>query len=53
MRPRGGTEGCSLTVPMRAETNGIIGDALIAIGPDRPDYEEWDFWISKHEEDDE
>lgn len=42
----------TLTVPMRAETNGVIGDALVTIGPDHPDYEAWDSWLRRQEEDD-
>lgn len=31
----------NLVVPIRAETGGIIGDALTVIGPEHPDYERW------------
>ena len=39
----------TLTVPMRAETDGITGDALVTIGPDHPDYAAWDSWLRDHE----
>ncbi|GLY78572.1 hypothetical protein [Actinoallomurus iriomotensis] len=42
----------TLTVPMRAETGGIIGDALVTIGPDHPDYEAWDAWLRRVEAED-
>ncbi|WP_158675564.1 hypothetical protein [Nocardia stercoris] len=42
----------TLTVPMRAETNGIIGDALVTIDRDHPDYEAWDSWLRGQEEND-
>ena len=32
----------SLLVPMRAEgPNGLIGDGMVEIEPDRPDFERW------------
>ncbi len=40
----------TLTVPMRAEAHGIIGDALVTIGPGHPDYEAWDSWVRQHGE---
>lgn len=40
----------TLTVPMRAETEGVIGHAFVTIGPDHPDYEEWDTWLRSQEE---
>ena len=30
--------------------NGIIGDALIEIGPDDPGWEAWDEWLKDAEE---
>lgn len=35
----------TLTVPMRAEADGVIGDGLVTIGPDHPDYQAWDEWL--------
>jgi hypothetical protein len=40
----------TLTVPMRAETDGMVGDALVVIGPDHPDYEAWHSWLRSREE---
>ncbi len=35
----------NLLVPMRAEgPDGLIGDGLVEIGPDHPDYKEWLPW---------
>ena len=31
----------NLLVPARAETDGVIGDAMGVIGPDHPEYEMW------------
>jgi hypothetical protein len=39
----------TLTVPGRAEGPGIIGDGMITIGPDHPDYQAWDDWLKLRE----
>lgn len=31
----------NLVIPIRAESNGAIGDAMIVIGPTHPDYQRW------------
>lgn len=39
-----------LRVPARAEgPNGEIGDGMVEIGPDHPDYLAWDAWIRRQE----
>lgn len=38
-----------LLVQMRAEGEGIIGDALIEIGPEHPDYAKWDAWLRERD----
>lgn len=36
----------TITIPKRAEgPGGIIGDGMVTIGPDDPDYEAWDRWL--------
>lgn len=30
-----------LGVPARAESDGVVGDGMMRIGPDHPDYMEW------------
>lgn len=41
----------TLTVPARAEgPPGVIGDGMITIGPDHPDYAEWDRWLAAQED---
>ncbi len=34
-----------LRIPRTVELPGLIGDAVVDIGPDDPDYAEWDAWI--------
>mgnify|MGYP003612350346 CR=1 FL=1 len=37
-----------ILVPARAESDsGVIGDGMTTIGPDHPDYPEWDSWLTK------
>lgn len=31
----------NLVIPRRAESAGMIGDALVVIGPGHPEYEQW------------
>jgi hypothetical protein len=31
----------NLLVPMRAESDGVIGDGLVEITPEHPDYQHW------------
>jgi hypothetical protein len=31
----------NLLVLARAESDGVIGDGIVEIGPDDPDYDEW------------
>ncbi len=31
----------NLLVPMRAETDGIIGDGMVEVAPGSPEYEKW------------
>jgi len=39
----------NLLVPMRAESEeSTIGDAMVEIGPDHPDYAKWDLWLKKN-----
>ncbi|MBN9122967.1 MAG: hypothetical protein J0I06_28155 [Planctomycetes bacterium] len=40
----------NLIVPMRAESNDgkIIGDALVEIGPDHPQFAVWEEWLRKN-----
>jgi hypothetical protein len=40
MRPRL-TETGTLLVPRRAESNGVVGDGMVEIGPDDPEYARW------------
>ena len=41
----------TLTVPGRAEgPDGMIGDGMITIGPDHPDYQAWDEWLQLQDE---
>lgn len=40
-----------LLVPMRAEgPGGIVGDGLVAIGPDHPDFQAWSDYLEGLEE---
>lgn len=41
MIPAQKLENGNLLVPMRAEENEIIGDGMVEIGPDHPDYQAW------------
>lgn len=43
----------NLLVPMRAETEGAIGDCMIEIGPDHPDFKEWEADLRRSETGDE
>jgi hypothetical protein len=39
-----------LLVPRRAEgPHGLIGDAMVEIGPDDPDFAAWDKWLRAEE----
>lgn len=41
----------TITVPMRAEgPDGLIGDGMVDIGPDHPDFAAWDAWLKQHEQ---
>lgn len=31
-------------VPMRAEANGVVGDAMIEVPPDHPEAVKWQTW---------
>lgn len=31
----------NLVVPIRAESDGVIGDALVVLAPSHPDHERW------------
>jgi hypothetical protein len=31
----------NLLVPRRAEAGGVVGDGMVEIGPDDPDYKTW------------
>jgi hypothetical protein len=31
----------NLVIPIRAESDGVLGDALVVIGSAHPDYEKW------------
>ncbi|GGS88444.1 hypothetical protein ACFFV7_50995 [Nonomuraea spiralis] len=36
----------TITIPRRAEgPGGIVGDAMVTIGPDDPEYAVWDEWL--------
>ncbi len=40
----------TLTVPKRAEgPGGMLGDGMVTIGPDDPDYAAWDAWFKRRE----
>jgi len=39
----------NLLVPKRAETNGTIGDALVEIGPDDPEFQAWITYLNRIE----
>lgn len=39
-----------IVVPKRAESeDGMIGDSMVPIGPDDPDYEDWDAMLKEIE----
>ena len=43
-----------LLIPRRADTGdeeGIIGDALVEIGPDDSEFAEWDAWLKEQDAD--
>jgi hypothetical protein len=35
-------ENGNLLIPRRAEAGGVVGDAVVEIGPDDPEYREWE-----------
>jgi hypothetical protein len=37
----------NLLVPMRAEGDGWIGDGLVEIGPDHPDFQRWKAFLER------
>jgi hypothetical protein len=39
-----------LLVPMRAETDGVVGDGAVEIGPEDPDYQQWAEFL-EHQDD--
>lgn len=45
---RGRRRAGALIVPMRAEgPGGILGDGMVEIGPDHPQYREWEAFLHK------
>lgn len=39
-----------ILAPKRAEgANGLVGDGMLEIGPDDPDYNTWDTWLRRTE----
>ena len=40
----------NILIPIRVmdEDSGIIGDAMVEIGPNHPDYEKWDKYLKSH-----
>lgn len=43
-------ENGNLLVPIRAESEGIIGDSMVEIGPDHPDYKVWLEWLDNQKQ---
>lgn len=40
----------TITIPRRAEgPGGLIGDAMVTIGPDDPEYAVWDEWLKSQD----
>jgi len=43
-----------LIVPCRAEGDGgVVGDGMVEIGPDDPDYPAWDKWLKANPDEEE
>lgn len=40
----------NLMVPRRAEAEGVVGDAMVEVGPGDPDYESWTRWYARRGE---
>lgn len=40
----------NLLVPMRAETNGVVGDAMVEVEPGSAEYERWKNYIHPDDE---
>lgn len=40
----------NLLVPRRAETDGVLGDGVVEVGPDDPDYHAWMSWYARQGE---
>ncbi len=36
-----------LVVPMRAESEGVIGDGMVPIDESHPDYQKWRDWLDR------
>lgn len=40
----------TVTVPMPARgPDGVMGDGVVTIGPDHPDFKAWDEWLKLRE----
>ena len=37
----------NLLVPKRAEGKGVLGDGLVEVGPDTPEYEAWTAYFER------